>query len=203
MKKITLFLLTLALLCAALTPSLAEGAIKRIGTLQMLNMSEADYAAIQKERAAIGEMLNAEGIPAEHPYYDGMLEEHPEIVYFDSLNDMVMALNANQIDAIDLNRTTAEYLCANSDGLTILMDYEAEDNVLTDFVFNTMMGFDFSLMLPESKQELADELSEALDSIEEDALDALAETYIADAIEGEFPPLKCPSLRAPIPFAWP
>ena len=83
------------------------------------------------------------------------------------------------------------------------MDYEAEDNVLTDFVFNTMMGFDFSLMLPESKQELADELSEALDSIEEDALDALAETYIADAIEGEFPPLKCPSLRAPIPFAWP
>lgn len=192
MKKTVVIIMTLALLCAALTSTLAEGAIRRIGTLQMLNMSESEYAAVQKQRAAVCGMLNDEGIPAEHPYYEGMLDENPEIVYFDSLNDMVMALDANQIDAIDLNRTTAEYLCANNDGLSILMDYEAEDNVLVDFVFNSMMGFDFSLMLPEAKQDLADELSEALDSIEEDALDELAKTYIHDAIAGEIPIVDMP-----------
>ena len=108
MRKLIAIVATLAMLCAVLTPGLAEGTIKRIGTLQMLNMSERDYAAVQKLRAVAGEMLNEENIPAENPYYDGMLDENHEIIYFDSLNDMIMALDANQIDAIDLNRSTAE-----------------------------------------------------------------------------------------------
>ena len=192
MKKCVAILVTLVLFCAALSPVLAEGAIKRIGTLQMLNMAESDYAGVQKLRAYAGEMLNAEGIPAEHPYYDGMIDENPEIVYFDSLNDMVMALNANQIDAIDLNRTTAEYLCASNDGLVVLLDYQAEDNLLTDFLFNTLMGFDFSMMLKAEKQDLADELTEALYSIDEDALDGMAETYIDGAINGEIQTVEMP-----------
>ena len=195
MKKAIAILVTLVLICAALTPALAEGAIKRIGTLQMLNMTEADYAAIQKTRAFAGEMMNEQGIPAENPYYDGMIDENAEIIYFDSLNDMIMALDADQIDAIDLNRSTAEYLCANNDNLTILMDYTGEDNILTDFLFNSMMGFDFSLMLPEEKQDLADELSEALDSIEEDTMDEMAETYIYGAINGEIPTVEMPTFE--------
>jgi len=180
MKKIIAIIMTLTLIFAVLTPALAEGAIKRIGTLQMLNMSEQDYAAVQKLRAVAGKMLNESGIPAEHPYYDGMLDENPEIVFFDNLNDMIMALNSNQIDAIDLNRSTADYLCARDENLTILMDYsDAEDSVLTDFVFNTLLSFDFSLMLPEANQALADELSEVLVEMEEDGtVDALAATYI-------------------------
>ena len=188
MRKFIAIFATLAMLCAVLTPALAEGTIKRIGTLQMLNMSEQEYAAVQKLRAVAGEMLNEESIPAESPYYDGMLDENPEIIYYDSLNDMVMALDANQIDAIDLNRSTAEYLCTLNDNLKILMDYsDAEDNVLTDFVFNSLLSFDFSLMLPEGNQALADELSEALIAMEEDGtLDELAATYIDD-VNGEVP----------------
>lgn len=195
MKKAIAILVTLVLICAALTPALAEGAIKRIGTLQMLNMTEADYAAVQKMRAYAGEMLNEQGIHADHPYYDGMMDENVEVVYFDSLNDMIMALNADQIDAIDLNRTTAEYLCANNDNLVILMDYEAENNILTDFLFNSLMGFDYSMMLPEAKQDLADELTEALYSIDEEALDGIAETYIDGVIGGEIPTVEMPVIE--------
>lgn len=124
--------------------------------------------------------MNEDGIPAEHPYYDGMLDENPEVIYFDNLNDMIMALNSNQIDAIDLNRSTADYLCDRNENLTILLDYsDAEDTVLTDFVFNSLLSFDFSLMLTEANQALADEISEVLVAMEEDGtVDALAATYI-------------------------
>ena len=194
MKKAIVILATLVLLSAALTPALAEGAIKRIGTLQMLNMTEAEYADVQKVRAVAGEMMNECGIPAGNPYYEGMIDENPEIVFFDSLNDMVMALESNQIDAIDLNRSTADYLCANNDGLKILMDYsDAEDTVLTGFVFNSLLSFDFSLMLPEASQALADELSQVLTAMEDDGtLDQLAEKYIEGALNGEVPAAEMP-----------
>ena len=180
MNRILTIIITLVLICTALTPALADGAIKRIGTLQMLNMSEQDYAAVHKLRSVAGEMLNESGIPATNPYYDGMLDENPEIIFFNSLNDMIMALNSNQIDAIDLNRSTADYLCDRNDNLMILMDYsDAEETILTDFVFNTLLSFDFSLMLPEANQALADELSEVLVAMEEDGtLDDLAAAYI-------------------------
>lgn len=197
MKKTIALLMTLALLCAALTPALAEGAIKRIGTLQMLNMTEAEYASIQKLRAVAGDMLNEEDVPAENPYTEDMFDADPEIVYFDSLNDMVMALEANQIDAIDLNRTTAEYLCANTEGLTILMDYESHvGSVLTDLLFNSLMSFDFSLMLPEGSQELNDAITAALSDMEDEGvLSALAETYIDGAVSGEVPAAELPAIE--------
>ena len=197
MKKTIAILATLALALAALSPALAEGTIKRIGTLQMLNMSEAEYASVQKLRAVAGSMLNEEGVAAEHPYYEGMIDENPEIVYFDSLNDMIMALDSDQIDAIDLNRSTADYLCANNDGLVILMDYDdSGDTVLTDFVFNSLLSFDFSLMLPEAKQALADEFSEVLVEMEEEgALDELAKTYIESAVNGDVPAAEMPAIE--------
>ena len=195
MKKMAALTLVLILALAVLAPAMAEGAIKRIGTLQMLNMTESEYAAVQKLRARTGVMMNEAGIPAEHPYYDGMLDEEPEIVFFDNLNDMIMALDAGQIDAIDLNRSTAEYLCANNEGLAILMDYEAEDSILVDFLFNTFMGYDFSLMLPQEKQDLADELIGALDAIGEDGQDKLAVQYINGAINGDIPSVEMPVIE--------
>lgn len=196
MKRIIAVVVSLVLICAALNAALAEGEIKRIGTLQMLNLSEQDYAAVQKLRAIAGEMLNEENIPAQYPYYDGMLDDEPEIVFFDSLNDMIMALDSNQIDAIDLNRSTADYLCARNEGLKILMDYsDSEDNILTDFVFATLLSFDFSPMLPEANQALADELSEVLVAMEEDGtLDELAKTYIDDVGE-EVPDVELPVIE--------
>ena len=195
MKKMAALTLVLILALAVLVPAMAEGAIKRIGTLQMLNMTESEYAAVQKLRARTGVMMNEAGVPAEHPYYDGMLDEEPEIVFFDNLNDMIMALDAGQIDAIDLNRSTAEYLCANNEGLAILMDYEAEDNILADFLFNTFMGYDFSLMLPQEKQDLADELIGALDAIGEEGQDKLAVQYINGAINGDIPSVEMPVIE--------
>ena len=197
MKKTIAILATLALLLAALTPAFAEGAIKRVGTLRMLNMAEQDYAAVQKLRAVAGTMLNEDGVAAENPYYDGMMDENLEIVYFDSLNEMVMALDADQIDAIDLNRSTADYLCANNEGLKILMDYDdSENNILTDFVFGSLLSFDYSLMLPAEKQELADEFSKVLVGMEEDGtLDTLAETYIESDMSGDIPAAEMPVIE--------
>ncbi len=196
MKKMIFLALTLALALCALTPAMAEGGIKRIGTLQMLNMTEDEYAAVQKLRARIGTMMNEDGFTAEHPYYDGMLDAEPEIVFFDNLDSMVMALDADQIDAIDLNRSTAEYLCANNDGLVMLMDYYIpDDNILADFAFYGPMGFDFSMMLLQERQDLADELSEAIVSIDEDELDAITEKYIVGAINGDIPSVELPVIE--------
>ena len=196
MKKVISIVALFALLCAMLTPALAEGAIKRIGTLKMLNMSEQDYASVQKLRCIAGEMLNEEHIPAENPYYDGMLDDNPEIIYYDSLNDMVMALNGNQIDAIDLNYSTAKYLCDRNDGLKMMLDYsDTENNILTDFIFNSLLSFDFSLMLPKASQDLTDEISEILLVMEEDGtLDMLAETYI-DGDIGKAPVAELPVIE--------
>ena len=196
MKRFVSLTLALMLALCALMPALAEGTIKRIGTLQMLNMTETEYAAVQKLRARVGKMMNEEGVPAEHPYYDGMLDEEPEIVFFDSLDAMLMALDADQIDAIDLNYSTAEYLCANDDRLAILMDYsDPDENMLSEFALNGPMGFDFSMMLQEENQSLADELTEAIDSIDEDELEALTEKYITGAINGEIPSVELPVIE--------
>lgn len=196
MKKLFSLILVLMLALTALSASaLAEGTIKRIGVLQLLNMPEAEYAAIQKLRGVAGSMLNEEGSAvAEHPYYDGIFDENPEIIYFDTLNSMVMALDSDQVDAIDLNRSTAEYLCANNEGLAILMDYEVnEETVLTEFVFNSLLNIDYSLMLSEENQALADELSETIIAMEDDGtLAELANTYIAAAINGEIPAAEIP-----------
>lgn len=59
--------------------------------------------------------------------------------------------------------------------------------MLTDFVFYSLLSFDFSLMLPEGNQALADELSEVLTAMEEDGtVDELAATYIDD-VNSEVP----------------
>ena len=199
MKKLISLALILTLVLTAMSvPALAEGAIKRIGVLQMLNMTEQEYAAIQKARAVSGEMLNEEGaVSAENPYYDGMLDEDPEIVYFNNLDSLVMALDAGQVDAIDLNRSTAEYLCARNDGLTILMDYDVDEvTVLTDFVFNSLLNYDFSMMLLDENQALADELSEAVIAMEDDGtLEALADAYITPALNGEIPAVELPVIE--------
>ncbi len=199
MKKLVCLTLALMLALTAMSvPALAEGTIKRIGVLKPLNMSEAEFVAIQKLRCEAGEMMNEEGVAvAEHPYYDGMIDENPEIIYFDTLNSMVMALEAGQVDAIDLNRSTAEYLCANNDGLAILMDYDVEEpTVLTDFVYNSLLNCDYALMLTKDNQALADELSDAVIAMEDDGtLAKLADTYISGAINGEIPDAETPVIE--------
>ena len=131
MKRMITIVLTLILgLSALAVPAVAEGAPQidfRCGLLTMLNIGEEEYAAFLEARYLIGDRLIREGYaslepliapppegenpPAPEGAPDGEKQlpspgegpgPKPIIVYYDTLDAMLMALNAGDIGSMEL-----------------------------------------------------------------------------------------------------
>lgn len=162
MKKLLSLMLAVTLL---LTAASALAAPLKVGELTYLNSNSASRTELLDKVREIavqngaGELFgNAEAL---------------EMVEFDNLNAMQMALDAGQIDAMVLYSTVGDYLSAvtgnynvafptRSAGTGEPIDITSPVLALTFYITDAMMGTDFSFMMLEKDTALRDEFDKAI-----------------------------------------
>ena len=175
-KCISLFLVLILTLTVIVVPAMAETTIK-IGELTYLNSDGTSRSGMLVEALnAIQSysggfqifgntyVLNDEGAatPVEI--------DHVEAVEFDSLNSMVMSLNAGDIDGMIVYFTVGSYLCRQNENLTSWIEYsemeklygEGAMNIKNKFILDQILGTDFSFLMEEGHLALRDEFDRAL-----------------------------------------
>ena len=120
-----------------------------------------------------------------------------EIVYFDMLDAMLMALNAGDIDSIEIYQSVGKYLCATNDNLRLDMafDLDKERGQFADLVFSGVLGNDFSFLMLEENAALRDQFNAAIADMKADGtMDKLVEEQITALIDGgEIAPIELPA----------
>ena len=198
MKRMITIVLTLILgLSALAVPAVAEDAPKidpRCGLLTMLNISEEEYAAFMEARRLIAYQIIREGYAeqVEGPEPEGA----PIVVYYDTMDAMLMALNAGDIGSMEIYQSVGRYLCATNDNLRLGMCYDLSKarNAFAQRVFSTILGNDFAFLMLEENAELRDQFSEAIAFMKADGtLDRLVQEQIEAVIAGgEAEPITMP-----------
>ena len=195
MKK--LIALTLALMLTLALCACAESAEETtndrqeivMGALSLLNMSEEDYFALEKGKIIAIQYLAEQG--AYHSQKDvSAMPEDGRVIFYDTLNAMLMALEAGDISSAEVPQCTADYLLAHNDKLMArgAYDLEGADNFTKAVAYR--MGVGFAFMTTEDRAALRDEIDGALTEMKDDGtLDALVKTYITDAVNGEPEPV--------------
>ena len=212
MKKLIALILTLTLASSLTLSAFAENGSagdppegqpsERIfGTLSMLNMTEEEYLALISARGMIGERLRdtePEGRP-EEPSEGQPLEGQPsenKIIYYDTLDALLMALSAGDINNIEIYQSVARYLCATNDNLMLGPSFDADkaSETFADLTQRNFNGNDFAFMMMESNAALRDEFNDAIADMKEDGtLDRLVKEQIDDILDGgEIAPIELP-----------
>ncbi|MBR5336605.1 MAG: transporter substrate-binding domain-containing protein [Lachnospiraceae bacterium] len=155
-----------------------------LGTLSLLNMTEDEYLAITKGKVIANEFLEKQGVytgrkVAEFPQFKG-------VKFYDTLDAMVMALEAGDILSAEMPKCTADYLCAHNDKLSEVITYNT--NKADDFSKKLLarMEVGYSFMLKESNTALRDEIDKAIGDMKTDGtLKKLIKEYINDGVFSE------------------
>ncbi len=193
MKKLVALTLALMLALCACVANAEETTDDRkeivMGALSLLNMSEEEYFAKEKGKIIALRYLAEQG--AYHSQKDvSAMPEDGRVVFYDTLNAMLMALEAGEISSAEVPQCTADYLLAHNDKLMARGSYDLSN--ADDFTKQVAyrLGVGFSFMTTEDKTALRDELDAALTEMKDDGtLDALIKDYITDAVSGEPEPV--------------
>ena len=138
----------------------------KIGMITRLNASEENFEGFMKE---IENTL------------DVKISSHKP-VYFDSLNQMEMALQSKQIDEMSTYRSVARYLLVKDPRFQVLKDHSLE------FIDS------FCFALRDDETELRDSLNKVIEEMQSDGtLDRLTKEYITDiSVEKDPPAVELP-----------
>jgi len=197
---------------------------RNIGTLSLLNMTEEQYAALVDARKFTGSQMikegyaessesgegapqgdRPEGEPSEGASEGGPEGEPPEgaseqsidnVIFYDTLDALLMALNAGDIDGIEIYQSVARYLCITNDNLEMLSQYntDKEQNTFAELIQNGINSNNFSFMMMENNTSLRDEFNAAIADMKADGtLDRLVQEQIDDLVNGgEIKPVELP-----------
>ncbi len=156
---------------------------QKVGGLSYLNITEADSVSLKRSLNGLAYMIL---------YTNGVIQEdllaNPVHQYDDSLDAMLMALQAKQLDMIEVSYYTAKYLCANNDHLTIRGEFHPEKaNAICQFALAALSD-GYSFMLREENAALRDEINAQLKAMkEEGTLEKLIEEHIYQVADGGEP----------------
>ena len=133
-----------------------------------------------------------EGNPPEGNPPEGAPEKQAcKIIFYDRLTDMLMALQAGDVDKIEVYQSVAKYLVANVPNLEMGFEFDLskEKSVFVQRMAVSRLGNGFSFLMLKDNQALADQFSEAITAMKEDGtLDTLVAKYIdgvtTDALTG-------------------
>ena len=165
MKKLIALVLALVMALALAVPALAaeEKPVLKIGRLDFLARTEEDATAGVNE---IGD--SSDEFPA-------LITNDADIIYYHSLAELLMALDAGLIDIIDVDEPTVQYVISRNDAYV-------EVHPVTDW------PIEYSMLFREEDGLLCDSFNEALTAMKDDGtLDDLAAEYIDGVIAGEDP----------------
>ena len=176
---------------------------RSFGALSLLNMTEEEYLALITVRGLINERLGMSGPPEGAPEGqppEGALEDRPQrenkVIYYDTLDALLMALNAGDIPTLEIYESVARYLCATNDNLEMGrgFDYSKTSEAFAELVQNGINGNDFAFMMMENNTALRDEFNTAIAATKADGtLDRLAKEQIDDLVNGgEITPIALP-----------
>ncbi|MBE5969806.1 MAG: transporter substrate-binding domain-containing protein [Lachnospiraceae bacterium] len=108
----------------------------------------------------------------------------PEInvTFYDSLDSMLMALNAGDITSMSVYLSTANYLCATNEDLVINNSNidETVDNTYSRIVTRGILSNSFSFLMLDSNTALRDEFNTAIQAMKDDGT---LDTLISEQIE--------------------
>ena len=163
-KTVTLILALLIALSVCLSAGMAEdagntGAVQKygdIGRLSKLNITEDELNEVLKD-IMVNSICN-------------------RYVFYDTMNDMIMALNRGDIVVLETDQNTVRYIASRNDNIVDRPPY-MNPNMLV-----------FCMLLREEDTELRDQISACIAEMEEDgSIEAMKQTYIEDVIAGEDP----------------
>lgn len=199
---ITLVLLTLLLSACGGKPTGADAqssaSAKALseGVLTYLNISEVEYQEFIAVRREIIDILKESG------YVTDSISDAPrverakpiQVKYFDSLDSMLMALKAGEIQFLEVFQSTAEYLGAKDSDLVSFLKFDLEkERVRFSKAAMGSLTTGFSFMMLDDKTELRDAFNTVIADMKDDGtLDELTETYIKGAISGNEIPVVQP-----------
>ena len=165
MKKTVTFISALMIvLFACLSVCVAEdaassGAVQKygdIGRLSKLNITEDELNEVLKD-IMVDSICN-------------------RYVFYDTMNDMIMALNRGDIVALETDQNTVRYIASRNDHIVDRPPY-MNPNILI-----------FCMLLRGEDTELRDQISACITEMNEDGtVEAMKQTYIEDVIAGKEP----------------
>lgn len=169
--------------------------VLNIGVLTMLNMTEEKMSQYRKAESIALAVLMDEGYLESNAK---PVKREKKIIFYDSLDAMLMALNAGDIDRMMVYNKTGQYLCATNDNLKLIhtLDTDKEYNEFVKFVLKGHLSNDFAFLMMEGNESLRDEFSNAINDMKEDGtLDKLISEQIDALINGgEVKPVTMPTI---------
>ena len=163
----------------------------KVGVATMLNMSEKDVESIILARSIADTQLVKEGYCtsniADIQSGEGLKDTKVEVVYFDTLESMTMALDAGDIDGMQVYYRTAQYLCNNNDKVDygVKYDFSKEPNEFVDKVMNGVLGNNFAFLMMRGNEVLKYDFDGAIEAMKNDGtMDRLIQTYLDDVVNG-------------------
>jgi len=204
MKKLVSLTLALLIALLALLPAVAEEIPTiRCGVLSMLNVSEDEMLRYRNARSLLGRQLEKEGLVthafrqkmSEAGVDESQMDVNIEIVYFDTLDAALMALNAGDVDEISIYETVAQYLVHSDPNLVqaVTFNEDADENAFGHIARRGLLANNFAFMFMEENAALRDEFDAALASITDEEMEKLVQEHIAAAINGdEISPIQMP-----------
>ena len=203
MKKLIALSLALVMILALCPCVHAEEArTERIGVLSLLNQSEEELVGTIQATIMIADLVAAEGysenlLPSIPNNPDNPVKFQP--VYYDTLDAMVMALTAGDVEILNIFSTTAAYLCANNEELvqtTVFKPLDENASRIVKMGYNGLLSNDFAFMMLEGNEALRDEFNAAIAAVKEDGtLEKLVQEHIETAVSGEIVPVEMPVLE--------
>ena len=115
-----------------------------------------------------------------------------EIIFYDSLNAMILGLKSGEVDAIFVHNAVADYLCARDDTLFyinhfVAPDTDGESALVKRLVENGFHSDEFAFMLLEGNEALRDEINKAINDMENEGVLAALEAMLNAADEAPVP----------------
>jgi len=97
-------------------------------------------------------------------------------VFFDTMTDMLMALQRGDIVVLETDQNTVRYIASRNEGIVVRPPYLNPNNLL------------FSMLLRAEDTELRDQISAIIAEMEKDgAMEEMRQRYIEDVITGDDP----------------
>ena len=163
-KLVTLTLMLMLALSVFSVSSLAE--VQKygdIGRLSKLNITEDELNDVLKD-IMVDSICN-------------------RYVFYDTMTDMLMALNRGDIVVLETDQNTVRYIVSRNEGIVDRSPYLNPNNLM------------FSILLRGEDVELRDQISDCIAQMNADgALEAMRQRYIEDVIAGEDPDAVVPEV---------